>query len=88
MDKLTYESENDVECSPCAENDVPKPEEDVDLLIDDVLSQEAECVDVFNNTRGAVLMECTLCYLKQKIDNFLINYYLVYFFSTKRQCDI
>ena len=45
------------------EEDEPEPDEDVDLLVDDVERQDAETVDGLDRARGAVLVERALCHL-------------------------
>ena len=45
------------------EDDEPEPEEDVDLLVDDVHAQHAEGVETLDRTGASVLVEDALCHL-------------------------
>ena len=51
---------------PDGDDDVPQPEEDVDLLVDDVHGQDAEAVVALHGARGTVLVECALGDLKDE----------------------
>jgi len=46
------------------EDDEPEPEEDVDLLVDDVHAQHAECVETLDRAGASVLVEDTLGHLE------------------------
>ena len=48
---LSYQADD----SQAAEDDEPEPEEDVDLLVDDVDGENADCVVGLNCSRGTVL---------------------------------
>ena len=48
---------------PGGEDDVPEPQEDVDLLVDDVHGEDAEAVLVLDRAGGAVLVEGALGHL-------------------------
>ena len=45
------------------EDDEPEPEEDVDLLVDDVHAQHAEGVETLDRAGASVLVEDALCHL-------------------------
>ena len=50
------------------EDDEPEPEEDVDLLVDDVQGQHAETVEALHCARRSELVEGAFCNLKNKSD--------------------
>ena len=55
--------DHEVDGGPDGEGDVPEPEEDVDLLVDDVHGQDAEAVLVLDRAGGTVLVEGALGHL-------------------------
>ena len=65
MRVLTVSREGDtyVDGGDDGEEDEPEPDEDVDLLVDDVERQDAETVDGLDCARGAVLVERALRHL-------------------------
>ena len=44
--------------------DEPKPEEDIDFLVDDVERKNAEPINGLNGTRGTILVECAFGHLR------------------------
>ena len=48
-------AEDHVDSGPDGNGDVPEPQEDVDLLVDDVVGQHTEAVLVLHCTRGTIL---------------------------------
>ena len=59
--------EEEVDPGDDGQDDEPEPEEDVDLLVDDVLGENAKSVLVLNCTRGTVLVERALRHLFQML---------------------
>ena len=57
--------DHEVDGGPDGEGDVPEPEEDVDLLVDDVHGQDAEAVLVLHRAGGTVLVEGALGHLRE-----------------------
>jgi hypothetical protein len=55
-----------VDGGPDGESDEPEPEEDVDLLVDDVHGEDAETVLVLNRSRGTVVVERALGHLEER----------------------
>ena len=53
----------DLNAGDDGDNDEPEPEEDVDLLVDDVERQHAERVKLLDGTRGTELVELALGHL-------------------------
>merc|ERR1719284_1651814 len=51
---------DDVDAGPNGHGDEPEPEEDVDLLVDDVVGQDAEAILVLHGTGGTILVEGAL----------------------------
>ena len=47
--------------------DEPEPQEDVDLLVDDVERQDAEAVVFVDGARGSVLVKCALGHLGEDL---------------------
>jgi len=47
------------DASPTDEKDVPEPEKDVDFLVDDVQRKYTETINVYDATRGTILVERT-----------------------------
>ena len=56
-----------VDASPDGEADEPEPEEDVDLLVDDVDRQDAQPVVVHDRSRRPVLVEGALGHLGEDL---------------------
>jgi len=50
---------------PHSEADIPEPEDDVDLLDDDVEREDAQTVIVLDSARRAVLVERAFCHLRE-----------------------
>ena len=48
-----------------SQEDEPEPEEDVDLLVDDVERENAEPVKLLHRPGRTKLVECALCHLEQ-----------------------
>ena len=59
---------HDDEYAEHGEQDEPEPQEDVDLLVDDVERQEAQRVVLLHLSRGAELVEGALCHAGEHID--------------------
>ena len=51
------------------ERDEPEPEEDVDLLVDDVEGQDAEGVVLLHLAGGSELVEGALCHPRKDVDH-------------------
>ena len=49
--------------------DEPKPEEDIDLLVDDVERKNAEPVNSLYGARWTVLVECAFSHLNYELQN-------------------
>ena len=60
---VSREGDTYVDGGDDGEEDEPEPDEDVDLLVDDVERQDAETVDGLDRARGAVLVERALRHL-------------------------
>ena len=53
--------------------DEPKPEEDIDFLVDDVERKNAEAINSLNGTRGTIFVECAFGHLKNKHQNLSLS---------------
>ena len=60
---LNFLPDHEVDGGPNGESDEPEPEEDVDLLVDDVHGQYAEAVLALDGAGGTVLVEGALGHL-------------------------
>jgi len=54
-----YNSEAKEDGSPTDEKDVPKPQKDVNFLIDDIEGKNTEAINVEDTTRWTIFVECT-----------------------------
>jgi len=66
------DSPDQLDSRDCGEEDKPKPEHDVDLFIYDVQRENAESIIVFNCSRGSILVESTLCNLRENTVHWII----------------
>ena len=53
------------------EEDEPEPDEDVDLLVDDVQRQHAETVEALHCARRSELVEGAFCNLENKLSIYI-----------------
>jgi len=60
-------------------DDEPEPQEDVNLLIDDVERQDAEGIMLLNIARRSVPMEGTLCHSWKHFDHWICSEFLIQF---------
>ena len=58
-----FSPDHEMDGGPDGEPDEPEPEEDVDLLVDDVHGQDAEAVHALDGAGGTVLVEGALGHL-------------------------
>ena len=58
---VIYLPEAEVDTSPDGKADEPEPEEDVDLLVDDIEGKNAEAVFPLDSSRRTELVESTFC---------------------------
>ena len=58
--------EDHVDAGPDGHGDEPEPQEDVDLLVDDVQGKHAQAVLLLNSSRRTILVESALGHLKRK----------------------
>ena len=65
--KIKLVPDHEVDGGPNGESDEPEPQEDVDLLVDDVHGQDAEAVLALDRARGTVLVEGALGHLYQQL---------------------
>jgi len=59
--------DDEVDARDDGQDDVPEPEEDVNLLVQDVHAQHAEGVVQLNGARSSVLVEVTLGHLGKDV---------------------
>ena len=58
------ESNQQMNCGPNEQSQIPKPQEDVDFLVDDVDSQNAESILDFHGSGSSIVVESAFGHLK------------------------